>query len=168
MWTGVQFSSASSCHSNSSSRPIRCYIKAKAAMKQWVHKRHCCVCGHQSAIPPAGMYRRWSCRESHLTTASGAEASPPAVWSSPNVHVAEPQASEMKSMWCFKKKKNHLILKQVFHPLVLFLSEYVSVWSSQCDVTKLMIKVPTSAQIIDNSKQLFSDFVCFDHEPDLQ
>lgn len=85
----VQWSWAPSCHSNSSSRPIRCCIKAGAAIKRWVHRRHCCVRGQQSATSPAGICRRRSRRESHLTTASAAEARLPAVWSSPDVCVCD-------------------------------------------------------------------------------
>lgn len=100
LWTGLQWSRVSSCHSNSSSRPIRCRIKAGAATEQWVHRRYCCVRGQQSAMSPAGICRRRSCRESHLTTASTAEACLHAVWSSPNVYVMEPQASGMEVMRC--------------------------------------------------------------------
>lgn len=133
VWTGVQWSWAPSCHSNSSSRPIRCCIKAGAAIKRWVHRRHCCVRGQQSATSPAGIVRRWSRRESHPTTASTAEACLPAVWSSPNVYVTEPQASGMEGMRMLKKIYIYIYLNphQVFWLLALFQSEYVCVWSSQ-------------------------------------
>lgn len=140
VWTGVQWSWAPSYHSNSSSRPIRCRIKAGAAIKRWVHRRHCCVRGQQSATSPAGICCCWSHRESHLTTASTAEACLPTVWSSPNVHVTELQASEMEVMRCWKNI--YLNPHQVFWLLVLFLTEYVCsiITAPMCDATKLNIK----------------------------
>ena len=143
---GLAYSGAGppSCHSNSSSRPIRCCIKARAAIKRWVHRRHCCVRGQQSATSPAGICRRWSRRESHLTTASTAEAGLPAVWSSPNVHVTEPQASGMEVMRRWKKYISEPPLSfLVIGPLSIRICVCLMLTVPKCDANKLKIKVTT-------------------------